>query len=95
MQIMPPTLGSDRPNVAAAPIELVLDLGLSASHVPGESAPENLGDDILDLDRTETPSETPSETPTTSKKKGSFNYDREKGRYAQEWASLDKFYMWR
>jgi hypothetical protein len=95
MQIAPPTLGSDGPNVAAAPIESVLDLGLSASHVPGESAPENSGDDIPDLDRTETPSETPSETPATSKKKGSFNYDREKGGYAQEWASLDEFYTWR
>ena len=78
MQIAPPTLGSDGLNVATTPIESVLDLGLSASHMPGESAPENLGDDIPDLDHTKTPSETPSETPATSKKKGSFNYDRER-----------------
>ena len=75
MQVAPPILGSD----AAAPIESCLDLGLSTSHVPGGSAPENSGDDIPDLDRMETP----SETPANSKKKGSFNYDREKGGYSQ------------
>jgi hypothetical protein len=87
MQVAPPMLGSD----AAAPIESCLDLGLSTSHVPGGSAPENSGDDIPDLDRMETP----SETPANSKKKGSFNYDREKGGYVQEWASLAEFYTWR
>ena len=66
----PPTLGSDGPNIAAAPLESCLDLG----NVP---APEM---------------ET-SETPVNSRK-GGFTYNREKGRYVQEWESLDDFNAW-
>jgi hypothetical protein len=36
-----------------------------------------------------------TETPANLRKKGSFNYDREKGGYAHEWASLAEFDAWR
>ena len=36
-----------------------------------------------------------AESPATSRKKGSFNWDREKGGFNLEWANLAEFDMWR
>jgi hypothetical protein len=58
-----------------------------ASTTAGPSAP-----------RTERPSDNPPETPetpATSTRRGSFNYDRERGDYPLEWSDLDAFNAWR
>ena len=58
--------------------------GPTPFNAPGESAP---GSEEGDLD--------PAETAANSRKTGSFNYDREKGGYVHEWASLAEFDSWR
>jgi hypothetical protein len=57
-----------------------------ASTTAGPSAP-----------RTKRPSDNPLETletPATSIRRGSFNYDRERGDYLLEWSNLDAFNAW-
>jgi len=47
---------------------------------------------------TERPSDNPPETPetlATSTRRGSFNYDWERGNYPLEWSNLDAFNAWR
>jgi hypothetical protein len=58
-----------------------------ASTTAGPSAP-----------RTERPSDNPPETPetlATSTRRGSFNYDWERGDYPLEWSNLNAFNTWR
>jgi len=71
------------------PAELCLDLGLVWSNVPAtleqSMCTEHLSDD---------PPET-GETPATSTRRGSFNYDQERGEYPMEWSDLATFNAWR
>ena len=50
-----------------------------------ESESESESDDLPDN----------AESPATSRKKGSFNWDQEKGGFTLEWANLAEFDMWR
>ena len=73
----------------APPAELCLDLGLVRSNAPAASEQST---------RTERPSNDPpetAETPATSTRRGSFNYDRERGEYPMEWSDLAAFNAWR
>ena len=70
---------------SAPPAELCLDLGLIAPAAPERSP------------RAECPSDDPpetAETPATSTRRGSFNYDRERGDYPLEWSNLAAFNTW-
>jgi hypothetical protein len=74
---------------SAPPAELCLDLGLTQSNAP--AAPER-------SPRAERPSDDPpetAETPATSTRRGSFNYDRERGNFLLEWSDLAAFNAWR
>jgi hypothetical protein len=93
----PPTQG-----IAAgpsAPSQLCLDLGIEPGNmgVSGPcNSPQSVG--VACLSSPGTPESTcddpeSSETPTTSKRKGSFNWDRENG-WAMEWASIAEFEAW-
>ncbi len=71
---------------SAPPAELCLDLGLIAPAAPERSP------------HAECPSNDPpetAETPATSTRRGSFNYDRERGDYPLEWSDLAAFNAWR
>jgi len=71
---------------SAPPAELCLDLGLIAPAAPERSlCAECPSDD---------PSET-AETLATSTRRGSFNYDWERGNYPLEWSDLAAFNAWR
>jgi len=71
---------------SAPPAELCLDLGLIAPAAPERSP------------RAECPSDDPpetAETPATSTRRGSFNYNWERGDYLLEWSDLAAFNAWR
>ena len=62
----------------------------------------NVGDKACATAEEQAPAEHPhntppnsSQTPTTSTKKGSFNYDREKGDFLMRWANIAEFDTWR
>ena len=77
-----------RTGPSAPPAELCLDLGLVRSNAPAASEQST---------RTERPSDPPetAETPATLTRRGSFNYDRERGEYPMEWSDLAAFNAWR
>jgi hypothetical protein len=88
LQVAPPTLGTAGPSATGAPLMLCLDLGkgqgnagIGGSGVSSDSSDNDIPDD--------------TETPANSIRKGSFNYDREKGGFAHEWSSLAEFDAWR
>ena len=76
--------------------------GLSAH--PGEPSLDlgNVGDKACATAEEQAPVEHPhdappdsSQTPATSTKKGSFNYDHEKGNFLMRWANIAEFDAWR
>jgi hypothetical protein len=70
------------------PAKLCLDLGLIQSNAP--AAPEQ-------SPHAERPSDDPletAETPATSTRRGSFNYDWERGDFPLEWSNLATFNAW-
>jgi hypothetical protein len=74
--------------LSACPAEPSLDLG-------------NVGDQACAIAEEQVPAERPcdappnsSQTPATSTKKGSFNYDHEKGSFLMRWANIAKFDVW-
>jgi len=81
---LPPVLCK---HVAAGPNALPLNLCLDLhTHTPDEF--EGAGSS-----RGHTPDN--AESPATLRSKGSFNWDREKGRFDLEWANLAEFETWR
>ena len=88
LSIAPPD-ASMTAGLSVPPAELCLDLGLTQSNAP--AAPER-------SPRAERPSDDPPETvetPATSTRRGSFNYDWERGDYLLEWSDLAAFNTWR
>jgi hypothetical protein len=77
--------------LGAPPRELCLDLGIivnraregdSEVQVQNESVADAHNDPVIE------------ETPATSKRRGSFNYDRGMGGYGMEWSNIDEFDAW-
>jgi hypothetical protein len=77
-----------RTGLSVPPAKLCLDLGLVWSNAPTA---------LEQSMRTERPSNPPetTETPATSTRRGSFNYDQERGNYPMEWSNLAAFNAWR
>jgi hypothetical protein len=70
-------------------MELSLDVGTSVLDTTEGSAPvEHPPEELLDT------TNAPVEDPATSRKQGSFNYDREHGRWPLEWEDLANFEAW-
>jgi len=74
--------------LSVPPAKLCLDLGLVQSNVPATSEQSTCAGH---------PSDNPlvtAETPATSTRRGSFNYDWERGDYPMEWSDLAAFNAW-
>ena len=71
--------------------------GSSCADTPDESKGEGTGTRVSTLEEegsscANTPDN--ADSAATSKKRGSFNWDQEKGRFSLEWANLAKFEKW-
>jgi len=77
-----------RTGPSAPPAELCLDLGLVRSNAPTTSEQSTHTKHPSD------PLET-VETPATLTRRGSFNYNQERGKYPMEWSDLTAFNAWR
>ena len=78
LQVAPSTLGTAGPSSTGAPLMLRLDLGKAQGNAgPTGSGEFSVSSDSLDNDIPDV-----TETPANSMRKGSFNYDREKGGFA-------------
>ena len=77
LQVAPPTLGTAGPSATGAPLMLRLDLDKAQGNAGPVGSSDSSDNDIPDV----------TETPANSMRKGSFNYDREKGGFAHEWSS--------
>jgi hypothetical protein len=91
LQVAPPTLGTARPSATSAPLMLRLDL----DKAQGNAGPVGSGEFSVSSDSSDNDIPDVTETPANSMRKGSFNYDREKGGFAHEWSSLAEFDAWR
>ena len=91
LQVTPPTLGTVGPCATGAPLMLHLDLGKGQ----GNAGPAGSGVFSASSDSSENNIPDVTETPANSTRRGSFNYDREKGGFAHEWNSLADFDAWR
>jgi hypothetical protein len=69
-----------------APLQLCLDLGIGCQASGPREAPAEHGD-------THPPDS--ADTPATSRKVGSFIYDKERGIYPLQWEDLSSFHAWR
>jgi hypothetical protein len=79
--------------LGAPPRELYLDLGIIVNRArEGDSEVQN--ESVHAEDAHNDP--VIEEMPATSRRKGSFNYDRRgKGGYMMEWSNIDEFDAWR
>jgi len=68
---------------SAPPLELCLNFETPAMHME-QTETANISRDVMDN----------SETPANSRRKGSLNWDREKGNYTHEWADIAEFVVW-
>jgi hypothetical protein len=100
LSVVPATLGMAT-GLSPPPSQLCLDLGIEPGN-PGITGPCNSPQsqsvgvaELSDLGTPESSCDGPehSETPATSKRKGSFNWDRENG-WALKWASIAEFEAW-
>ena len=91
LQVAPPTLGTAGPSATGAPLMLCLDL----DKTQGNAGPAGSGEFLVSSDSLDNDIPDVTKTPANSMRKGSFNYDREKGGFAHEWSSLAKFDAWR
>jgi hypothetical protein len=97
LSVVPTTLGMAT-GPSPPPSQLCLDLGIEPVN-PGIAGPCNSQSvgvaELSDPGTPESLCDSPehSETPATSKRKGSFNWDRENG-WALKWASIAEFEAW-